>query len=69
MKLYRGGKRGIVKVQKNGRVGVEQSMRIVIGIVLMFFAITLYALCRAAGEADRKMEEILSKQFTSGGGE
>ncbi len=42
---------------------------LVLGIVLMICAVTLYALCRAAGEADKKMKEILSRQFTSGKGE
>jgi len=42
---------------------------LVLGIVLMICAVTLYALRRAAGEADKKMKEILSKQFTSGKGE
>lgn len=42
---------------------------LVLGIVLMICAVTLYALCRVAGEADKKMKEILSRQFTSGKGE
>ena len=42
---------------------------LVLGIVLLICAVILYALCRAAGEADKKMKEILSRQFTSGKGE
>ncbi len=53
---------------KKRKIGGGLVMRLVLGIVLVICVVTQYALCRAAGEADRKMEEFLSRQFTSGGG-
>lgn len=43
-------------------------MLLTLGIGFIICVIFLYALCRAAGQADKRMEKILSKKDTSGGG-
>lgn len=43
-------------------------MKVVLGLGILLLIVFLYTLCRAAGEADRKMEEYDSKRDTSKGG-
>lgn len=44
-------------------------MIIMLGVGVLLCLVTLYSLCRVAGEADRKMENHLSQRSTPVGGE